>query len=152
MKIQEIRRLRAEELEPVVRMWRRSRETAQPWLEARMGHSAADDLRHFREVVATQNEVWVALAEGAPVGLMALRPGYIDHLYVEPSAQKLGVGTALLDHAKRAFPAGLALMTHVRNTNARAFYEHRGFTAVAFGVSPPPESEPDVRYEWPGGA
>ena len=136
------------ELEDVVRIWRRSREDAQPWLEARMAHSDADDLRHFRDVVATENEVWVAVASGAPVALIALRPGFIDQLYVDPSAQKLGVGTALLDHAKRACPQGLALFTHQRNERARAFYERRGFAAVAFGVSPPPESEPDVRYEW----
>lgn len=141
--------MRPDELEAVVRLWRRSREDAQPWLEARMGHGPADDLAHFRDHVAVENEVWVAVAGGAPVALMALREAFIDHLYVDPSAQKLGVGTALLDHAKRAYPAGLALFTHQRNERARAFYERRGFKAVAFGVSPPPESEPDVRYEWP---
>lgn len=140
--------MRPDELEAVVRIWRRSREDAQPWLEARMAHSDADDLRHFRDVVAIENAVWVAVAKGVPVALMALRPGFIDQLYVDPSAQKLGVGTALLDHAKLSCPQGLALFTHQRNERARAFYERRGFAAVAFGVSPPPESEPDVRYEW----
>ena len=28
------------------------------------------------------------------------------------------------------------------------FYEKLGFTAVAFGTSPPPESTPDVEYRW----
>ena len=28
------------------------------------------------------------------------------------------------------------------------FYERRGFVATRFGVSPAPESEPDVQYEW----
>ena len=32
---------------------------------------------------------------------------------------------------------------------ARAFYERRGFRAVAFGRSPAPENEPDVKYAWP---
>ena len=31
---------------------------------------------------------------------------------------------------------------------SRAFYEKRGFSAVRFGVSPPPESEADVEYHW----
>ena len=31
---------------------------------------------------------------------------------------------------------------------SRAFYEKYGFTAEKFGVSPPPESEPDVEYHW----
>ena len=64
-------------------------------------------------------------------------------------AQGAGAGSALIAHAKRLHPSGVWLFTHQRNTRARAFYEARGFRAVAFGVSPPPESEPDVRYEWP---
>ena len=140
--------MRPDELEAVVRVWIRSREENQPWLEARMAYGHADSLRHFRDVIAVENEVWVAVAGGAPVGLMALRAGFIDQLYVDPSAQRSGVGSALLDHAKRACPAGLALFTHQANTRARAFYESRGLRAVAFGVSPSPECEPDVRYAW----
>jgi hypothetical protein len=34
------------------------------------------------------------------------------------------------------------------NLPARAFYEKNGFKAIEFGISPPPESEPDVKYEW----
>jgi ribosomal protein S18 acetylase RimI-like enzyme len=54
----------------------------------------------------------------------------------------------LLDRAKELAPDGLTLFTHQGNERARAFYERRGFRAVAFGVSPPPESEPDVKYAW----
>ena len=136
------------ELEAVVGLWCRSRARAQPWLEVRMGYTEADSLHHFREVIATRNEVWVAVANGAAVGLLALRPGFVDQLYVDPDAQRLGVGTALLEHAKRACPSGLELFTHQANAGARAFYESRGMRAVAFGVSPSPECEPDVRYAW----
>ena len=140
--------MKPEELEPVVRIWIRSREAAQPWLEARMAYPPADTLRHFREVIAAENEVWVAVAGGARVGFLALRAGFVDQLYVEPAAQRRGVGSALLDHAKRACPQGLALFTHQANTRARAFYERHGLQPVAFGVSPSPECEPDVRYAW----
>jgi ribosomal protein S18 acetylase RimI-like enzyme len=146
--VDEIRRMKADELEAVVRIWIESREHNQPWLEARMAYGHADSLRHFRDVIARENEVWVAVAGGALVGLMALRPGFVDQLYVDPGAQRRGVGTALLDHAKRAHPSGLALFTHQANTRARAFYERHGMRAVAFGVSPSPECEPDVRYAW----
>jgi len=129
-------------------MWRRSREDAQPWLEERMGHTFEDDLRYLGTVVARDSQVWIAAIEEQPVGLLAIRDDLVGQLYVEPAFQGRGIGTALLDLAKELSPHGLSLFTHRRNARARAFYERRGFRAVAFGVSPPPESEPDVRYEW----
>src|SRR5262245_47223553 len=130
--------MRPDELEEVVGIWRRSRQAALPWLEARKAFGDGD-LPHFRDVVARENLVWVAVADGALVGLLALREGFIAHLYVEPGALRRGVGTALLDHAKRESPAGFALFTHQENARARAFYERHGMHAVAFGVSPSPE-------------
>jgi len=139
--------MRDGELEAVVRTWRDSRDEAQPFLEARMSHSREDDLRFFRDVIARENEVWVAVANGEIAGLMALRDGFIAQLYVGPTAQRRGVGAALLALAAERSPNGLALFTHQRNLRARRFYEKHGFRPVRFGVSPAPECEPDVRYE-----
>ncbi len=140
------------EVEQTVAVWARSRWDAQPWLERRMGHTLADNLAFFRGTVMKTTEVWVAARGDAIVGLLALAPGRVEHLYVDPPAQGQGVGSTLLDHAKRLTPDGLTLFTHQRNRRARAFYEGRGFRAVAFGVSPAPESEPDVEYRWDGAA
>jgi GNAT superfamily N-acetyltransferase len=140
--------MRADELASVVALWRRSRDEVQPWLEARMSYSAEDDLRHFRDVVARENEVWIALSEGGrPLGLLALRDGFIAYLYVDPPAQRRGVGSALIAQAQALSPLGLSLYTHQRNLRARRFYERHGFRPAAFGVSPGAECEPDVRYE-----
>ena len=147
MDAHEIRRMRMEELEPVVALWRRSRDENQPWLEARMSYSGDDDLRHFREVVARENDVWLALSAGRVLGLLALHDGFIAQLYVDPAAQRRGVGSALIAHASALSPAGLSLYTHQRNLRARRFYERHGFRPAAFGVSPGAECEPDVRYE-----
>jgi ribosomal protein S18 acetylase RimI-like enzyme len=144
----EIRLARPADLEPAVALWERSRREAQPWLEERMGHSHEDNLRHFRDVVMRRNEVWLAVEGTEIVGLLALDRGHIDQLHVEPSRQGRGIGTALLDHAKERAPGGLTLFTHQRNLRARTFYERRGLRAVRLGVSPPPESEPDVEYRW----
>ena len=149
MAAHEIRRMRADELGEVVALWRRSRDEAQPWLEARMSHSTDDDLRHFRDVVARENEVWLALSGGRPLGLLALREGFIAHLYVDPPAQRSGVGSVLIAHAQALSPGGLSLYTHQRNQRARRFYERHGFRPRSFGVSPGAECEPDVRYERP---
>jgi ribosomal protein S18 acetylase RimI-like enzyme len=143
----EARRMRADEIESVVRLWRRSRDDSQPWLEARMGHAPEDDLRFFKGTIACENDVWVAVEQDV-LGFLAIQGERLGWLYVDPAAQRRGIGTALLDRAKALSSAGLMLFTHQRNERARAFYERRGFLAVAFGVSPPPESEPDVQYRW----
>ncbi len=144
----DIARMRGEALDAVVDVWRRSRWDAQPWLEERLGHSAEDDLTYFRDVVFTGYAVWIANGGGRPLGLMAIAGGEIDQLFVDPVFQGRGVGSALLARARALHPEGLGLYTHQRNARARAFYERHGFIAVRFGVSPSPESEPDVRYEW----
>ncbi|MCK6461997.1 MAG: GNAT family N-acetyltransferase [Planctomycetes bacterium] len=143
----EIRPLRDDEIEEVVRLWRRSRDASQPWLEARAGHTADEDLRFFRATIARENDVWVADDRGV-VGFLAIAGQRLGWLYVDPSAQGRGIGSRLLDKAKALSPAGLTLYTHQRNERARAFYERRGFRAVRFGMSPPPENEPDILYRF----
>ena len=140
--------MRHDEVEAVVRAWRRSRDAAQPWLEARMSYTPEQDLAFFRDVLAAKCEVWVAAEDGAPLGLLALDEGFIEQLYVDPPAWRTGVGSELLAHAMQLFPSGLSLYTHQKNQRARAFYERHGFRPVAFGISPSPECEPDVRYAW----
>ena len=98
--------------------------------------------------IAPECELWTAVDEDRIVGFLALRDSYIDRLYVHPERQRSGAGEALLRKARECSPSGLQLHTHVANHKARAFYEKQGFEAVHFGVSPPPESEPDVEYHW----
>ena len=138
----------ADELERVVAVWESARLDALPEVEERVawGHDA--NFRHFRDVVARENEVWVAVEGETLLGLLAFRPGVVQQLHVDPSAQGRGVGSALLDFAKARSPEGLELVTLQRNARARAFYEARGFRVIALGTSPPPESEPDVKYAW----
>ena len=144
-----IRRARPEDLDAAVGVWERARwDTQQPRLQERMQYSHEDNLGHFRDVVMRQNEVWLAIEGDEIVGLLAVGEHKVDQLHVDPRCQGRGVGTALLDRAKALAPEGLTLFTHQGNARARAFYERRGFRAVRFGVSPPPESEPDVKYAW----
>lgn len=144
-----LRRMHPSELPVVVALWTRSKKRAYPWLAIEQAHTAAEDFAYFSGTICQRCEVWVALRGAQMVGLMALEAGHVDQLYVEPGDQGSGVGSALLAHAKQLHPRGLSLFTLQRNARARAFYEARGFRAVRFGVSPAPESEPDVRYEWP---
>jgi GNAT superfamily N-acetyltransferase len=143
-----IRPYRPADFEPVTDLWRCARLLAFPAVEARAGHTAEEDRRYFREVLQVKNDVWVAEVDGHPAAFMAIAADFIDQLYVAPGHQRQGVGRALIARARQLSPGGLRLFTFQSNASARAFYEKNGFRPARFGVSPPPESEPDVEYEW----
>jgi len=108
-----------------------------------------DDYRnHFITKIAKETEVWVAARDERLIGVLATKDGWIDQLYVDPAAQRQGVGSVLVAHAKLLCPDGLRVVTLRRNTGACRFYERHGFVAYKSGVSPPPENEPDVWFRW----
>jgi ribosomal protein S18 acetylase RimI-like enzyme len=152
MKPVKIRALEEPDVEETVRMWRRSREGVQPELEERLGYSPSDDLRFFTSVLQNECEIFLAVdsAGERPVGFLAIKGDSIEQLYIDPIEQKQGIGTSLMDFAKSRSADRLELHTHQTNAGARRFYEKSGFRAIEFGVSGPPESEPDIRYEWKG--
>jgi ribosomal protein S18 acetylase RimI-like enzyme len=136
------------DLDTVVRVWHQSGQRAYPFIDLWQRFTLEEAGRVFRSVILPACTVWVAETEDGIVGYLAHTGSYLDRLYVSPEHQQRGIGGALLTHAMAQSPAGLELHTHQKNTPARAFYEKRGFVAVRFGVSPPPENEPDVEYHW----
>jgi GNAT superfamily N-acetyltransferase len=77
-------------------------------------------------------EVYVAEEDGEAVGSVSVGSGFLRTLYVVPSRQGTGLGSALHDHALerlRALGAREAkLWTLEENEGARRFYERRGWT------------------------
>lgn len=143
-----LRPYRDADLDATVAMWRRSMRTAYPYVAEIQRHTAADDLGFFRDHVAVVCTVELAEVDGRIAGLLAQRGEWIDQLFVAVGCQRRGVGATLLRAAQRRAPRGLRLFTFQRNAAARAFYARHGFRIVRFGVSPEPESEPDVEYAW----
>jgi GNAT superfamily N-acetyltransferase len=126
-----------------------SRREALPYLPE--VHSDEETHAWVAGVVLPHQEVWVAESNGKVIGVAALDGAELEQLYVRPGHQGQGVGSALLAKAMARRPNGITLWAFQRNTAARAFYEHRGFVAIAFtDGAGNEESEPDVRYEWPG--
>jgi hypothetical protein len=79
---------------------------------------------------------------------MVLVEGWLDHLYIDPFDQGLGVGSAFLDLAKTESPDGIELWTFAANSGARRFYERHGFLAVDRTDGDNEEGAPDIRYHW----
>ena len=62
------------------------------------------------------------LEEGV-VGFIAIEGEWVEHLYIAPAQQELGIGDTFLQKAKELRPEGLMLWTFEGNHRARRFYE-----------------------------
>lgn len=114
-------------------------------------HSFAETCAHYRLALA-KGPIWGAFEGAALAGHMALEPGWIEHLYVDPPRHGHGIGRALIDIAKREQDM-LQLWTYQANARARRIYEAAGFVAEEFGFDPEhADRAPNVRYRWTRGA
>ncbi len=104
-------------------------------------HTPEEDLAFYRgEIESKSGCAWVdePAADdatddepGAVVGFVIWRDAIIDHLYVEPSRQRSGIGTALLDLAVSAMGGPeVRLWTFQANARAVAFYTRAGFRII----------------------
>lgn len=145
-----IRKFEVADTISTARVWYRSGKEEYTYLPMFQALDENEALEVFKSHILQHCDIWVDESESEICGFLAMQGSYIDRLYVDPAYQRTGVGSALLNHAKQLRPDGLQLHTHQQNRRARKFYEKSGFAAVKFGVSPAPESVPDVEYHWHG--
>ena len=143
-----IREYRNEDFDAVTILWRISREKSLPEFQLEKGHFFFEDRDYFQKQIVKNNQIWVVESQNYPVGFMAMNNDFVDQLYIDPNHQRRGIGRSLLNLARERSPDHVWLYTLQVNTSAREFYEKNGFVAEKFGISPPPESEPDVEYHW----
>ena len=147
----QVRPYSSEDLEPLVALWHASKRRAFPYVEAQQRYTLADDRDYFQRAVLPGEAVWVAEGDAGLLGFMALEGDLIDLLFVAVRAQGQGIGSALINKAKALSQGGLRAYTFQRNKAARRFLGKHGFAEVGFGMSPPPEDEPDVELAWAPG-
>jgi len=98
--------------------------------------------------VFARGPIWGAFDGDMLAGHIALEPGWVEHLYVEPDRHGQGIGRMLLAIAMRE-QDDLQLWTYQANARARRLYEGHGFVAEEYGVDPGHEDRvPNVRYRW----
>jgi len=146
--VEGIRPYQAADEEAVVGVWHRAGLAAYTYLPTWQAFTLEQARKVFREVILANCDLWVGVSDERVVAYLAMQGSYIDRLYVDPPEQHKGWGTRLIEYAKALQPQGLELYTHQENAGARALYERHGFVAVRFGISPAPESAPDVEYHW----
>jgi 1-acyl-sn-glycerol-3-phosphate acyltransferase len=112
-------------------------------------HTDEETRGFFRNVVLREHEVWVAESGGRVVGFAALSADLLEHLYVHPDAQGLGLGAALLGRARERRPQGFRFWVFQQNDGARRFYERHGCRLVRETDGRDNEERvPDALYEW----
>jgi GNAT superfamily N-acetyltransferase len=126
-----IRRGDARDARAAADLWVRAREAAIPAIPPPV-HDADDVRGYFASHVVGECELWVAEEEpGQLAGIMVLDGDWVDQLYVDPRRTGRGIGSGLLDAAKRERPDGLRLWTFASNTDAQRFYLRHGFVEAA---------------------
>ena len=117
-------------------LWLRAREAAVGTIPPPV-HDDKDVRAWFASHVVWDTELWLAEDAGSKLaGILVLDGQWLDQLYVEPTMTGRGVGSKLVELAKRARPDGLRLWTFASNVGAQRFtaipppYERHGFVAI----------------------
>lgn len=131
------------------------------YLASRKRYLPYAPLAHTDEAVRTwissqlipSGAVTLAVSKDIVVGFLAISKddsyGWIDHLYLDPSATGMGLGTILLEQAKLTLSAPIRLYTFQENVDARRFYTRHGFKEIELTDGALNEEKvPDVLLEW----
>lgn len=90
---------------------------------------------------------WVAEEGGRLLGIMGIQDkgdvALVRHAYVEPTAQRMGVGTRLLRHVQGLTAKPVLIGTWADASWAIEFYRKNGFTVV-----PPQQKDHLLRRYW----
>lgn len=135
---------------PAADLWLHAREAALGAIPAPT-HSDDEVRGWFASEVVPRLELWLAeTGDGTLVGIMVLDGEWLSQLYLEPGWTGQGIGSRLVELAKRERPDGLRLWAFTSNQGARRFYERHGFAPVFFtDGSGNEERTPDVQYAFP---
>ena len=122
-----IRQAREADYEDLARIW------AQGWLltdpdAPRPPDGLLDQLRvRIRHEMESGGwSLFAAVGKNEVTGMLALKPGHLDQIFVAENQRSAGIGKQLLNLAKAEMPQGFWLRTHVLNTGGHKFYEREG--------------------------
>ena len=111
-------------------------------------HSADEYHIFYRDEVILKDELWGVFDGSRLQGFIALLPGWIDHLYVDPAIHRAGIGSSLV-HLAQEKQSELRLYTFQSNVKARKFYEKHGFVIEELNDGERNEEKmPDITYQW----
>lgn len=102
----------------------------------------------YRDEIIPLGDCWGLFEDWELSGFIALLPGWVDHLYVQPALHRRGIATELMVFAQ-ARQDELRLYTFQANAGAKAFYERHGFVIEELTDGDRNEEKmPDMTYLW----
>ena len=123
-----IRPFRSEDTGAVMEIWLAASLAAHSFIDASYWH---EQFPVVRDVYLPVSRTFVFTEQDHVRGFLSvLDDDMIGALFVAPSWQERGIGSALLRHVLEMTDA-LTLCVYVENTAARIFYEKRGFGIVS---------------------
>lgn len=142
-----MRAVTAADAERVAEIFLTSRRGAMPWLAR--PHTDDETRWWHANVLVPRGTVVVAETAGVVVGFAEPTGGWLNALYVAPSAQGMGVGSALFEHSRALQPQGFDLWVFQRNVRALDFYARYDCVEVRrTDGADNEEREPDVLLRW----
>jgi len=146
MKAVKIRSYQSDDLENIVQLWYGTWHKTFPHLQH--PRSYAGWKQKFYELVK-DGDIFVAEVENQIAGfaVILIKEQCLSQLFIDESYQGLGIGSTLINIAKRLCPQGLNLYTLQENLKARAFYEKHGFKVRTFSINEF-NGQPNVEYFW----
>ena len=124
-----IRRIEIGDAESIAPLARTARTGAIPRLPDL--HTPAEDLAFYRsQIESASGLVWVD-EQGLVRAFVMWRDDLVEHLYVDTTRQREGIGTALLERAVAEMNVPeVRLWTFQENARAVAFYTKHGFRVL----------------------
>lgn len=146
MKTIKIRDYQPEDLENIVQIWYETWHQTFPHLQHPQPYAGWKQKFYELEQIG---DIFIAEVENKITGFAVIltTEQCLSQLFVDGNYQKLGIGSVLLNLAKRLCPQGLNLYTLQENLKARAFYEKHGFKARTFSINEF-NGQPNVEYYW----
>jgi ribosomal protein S18 acetylase RimI-like enzyme len=133
-----------QDLEEVLKLWRESFELG---VRVKDPHPLEEQRSYFLYRVLLENKVLLAKEKGELRGFIAFSPKRVAQLYIHVDCWGMGIGSSLLNIAKRESGGSLELYTFTKNTQACAFYESQGFKLIKKGFEEDWGLE-DALYRW----
>lgn len=135
-----IREAREEDLDRLVELWYEASIKAHDFSDSKYWE---DNKKTMRELYLPLSQNWII---GDGDGFISMMGSEINALFISPDQENKGLGTALVNWAKREENT-LTLNVYARNEKAVRFYEKMGFSHIETNMDEI-LNEKQFRMEW----